>query len=110
MAFKFNDFVTEANRRNKKNGIADKPFEVDLGENRKITLQAPDATTYLALSDVEEGQTLKQFRILFGNNIKDYNAFIEALDGQPMAILTIILEEAFNYWGAEVPAKGKSES
>lgn len=110
MAFKFDNFVAEAERRNKKRGIANVPFEMQLKDGRIIKIDAPDANTYLALSDVEEGQTLKQFRILFGNNIKDYNSLIEELDGQPMSLLSVILEEAFSFWGEEVPSKGKSES
>lgn len=110
MAFKFDDFAKEAERRNKKNGIKNEPFQINLKDGRVIEIEAPDANTFLALSDVEEGQVLRQFKILFGNKFKDYNALIEELDGKPMQILNVILEEAFGFWGTDVPAAGKSAS
>lgn len=110
MSYDFNAFVKEAERRNKKNGISDKPFELKLSTGNTITIKAPDATTFLALSDVDEGKVLQQFKILFGSNIKDYNALVEELDGKPYQLLNVILENAYDFWGAEVPAAGKSES
>lgn len=110
MAYDFNAFVKEAERRNKKNGTNNRPFEIKLSEGRTIKIEAPDATTFLALSDVPEGNILQHFKILFGSNIKDYNALIEELDGHPFSLLAVILEEAYDHWGTEAPATGKSES
>lgn len=109
MAIDFKTLTAEADRRSKKAGAnANKPFELKFANGKTIAIKAPDATTYLAMSNIDQQNYLELFQTLFGNNMKDWNTFVEEIDGQPVAILNIILEEAFSFWGAEVPT-GKSE-
>lgn len=105
MSRKFEDFVKEANRRSEKSNREPYVFEI---EGRKITIPAPDAQTFLALGKAKEGDILGQLNILFSNSQSDFSFFLDALKGQPVEVLKVLMEDMYDSWNSEVPSPGNS--
>lgn len=101
MSRKFTDFVSEASRREQKSGIKRKPYIIELEDSKQITVPAPDANTIMMLSKAS-GNPVDEFRILFRNNPTGYNRLVDALEGQPPAVIGIIIEDMMAFWGNDI--------
>ena len=105
MGRKFEDFLKEANRRANKTNREDYVFTIN---DRKITVPAPDAQTFLALPRAKEGDILGQLNILFSNSQSDFSFFLDSLEGQPVEVLKVFMEDMYDFWNTEVPSPGNS--
>lgn len=111
MAFKFSNFVEEGSRRRKKRGLDPKPFDIELSDGNIVSLDYPDANTYLALGNVGEKDTLGQLRVLFRKNPRGYNQLIDELEGVPVEALGVLLEDMWEFWDRDensIPGKSKA--
>lgn len=111
MAFKFNDFVSEGERRQKKRGLNHKPFEIELSDGSIVEIEYPDANTYLALGKAGETDTLGQLRALFRKNPRGYNKLIDELEDVPVEVIGVLIEDMWEFWDRdENKIQGKSKA
>lgn len=102
MSRKFMDFAAEATRREKKRGFEPKPYVIDMGEDEKpITVEYPDAQTTLAMASAE-GNSVAELKALFRKNPIGFNRLIDALDGQPAGVISVLIEDMMGFWGNDV--------
>lgn len=102
MGRKFSDFKSEAKRRQQRSGGRNEPFVIDLEDGSQIKVDFPDAQTYLALGKVKEGDTLGVLQTMFANNPRDFNRLLEELDGQPVQLLSVFVEEMWDFWNEDL--------
>lgn len=111
MAFKFKEFVEEGERRQKKRGLNPAPFEIELSGGDIVKIDYPDANTYLALGQAGEENTLGQLRALFRTNPRGYNRVIDELEGAPVEVIGVLIEDMWEFWDRDenkVPGKSKA--
>lgn len=111
MSFKFKDFVSEGERRQKKRKVNPKPFQIELEDGDIVEVEFPDANTYLALGKAGEDDVLGQVRALFRKNPRGFNKVIEELEGAPVEALGVLIEEIWDFWDRDdnsVPGKSKA--
>jgi len=111
MAFKFKDFIEEGQRREKKSGSNRKPFEIELADGEIVTIEFPDANTYMTLAEVGEGSPYQQLRALFRKNPRGFQKVIEELEGTPVQTIASLVDTMWEFWEEDLnstPGKSKA--
>lgn len=97
----FRDLVLEAEKRESRKKVNNEAFVMELEDGETVSIPYPDALTYMAYSKIPDGDIIEQIRCLFGKNVVDFNRFIEALAGQPVSIIEVVVERIWKFWGLQ---------
>ncbi len=105
---KFEDLVNKAEARASKKG-ARPPYVLEV-EGEVYEIPYPDAETVLALSTIEEDETLEQMKMVFRPNPVAFNALMRGLRGAPAETIDVILNDMFATWNDDsLRQPGKSK-